>query len=58
MADIALSMQSVSATAPSSRAKALDRMRMGDIGFRLLTRLSAITVLVLLGGVYLIYITP
>ena len=53
MADIALSMQSVSATAPSSRAKALDRMRMGDIGFRLLTRLAAITVLVLLGAIIL-----
>ena len=53
MADIALSMQTVSATAPSSRAKALDRMRMGDIGFRLLTRLAAITVLVLLGAIIL-----
>ena len=53
MADVALSMQSVSATAPSSRAKALDRMRMGDIGFRLLTRLAAITVLVLLGAIIL-----
>ena len=53
MADIALSMQSVPATAPSLRAKALDRMRMGDIGFRLLTRLAAITVLVLLGAIIL-----
>jgi phosphate transport system permease protein len=35
------------------RAKALDRMRMGDIGFRLLTRLAAITVLVLLGAIIL-----
>jgi phosphate transport system permease protein len=46
-------MQSVSATASSARAKALDRMRMGDDGFRLLTRLSAITVLVLLGAIIL-----
>ena len=53
MADIALSTQSVPATAPSVRAKALDRMRMGDIGFRLLTRLAAITVLVLLGAIIL-----
>jgi len=48
-----LSTQSVPATAPSVRAKALDRMRMGDIGFRLLTRLAAITVLVLLGAIIL-----
>jgi phosphate transport system permease protein len=53
MADIALSMQSVSVTAPLVRAKALDRMRMGDIGFRLLTRFAAITVLVLLGAIIL-----
>ena len=52
MADIALSTQPVP-TAPSLRAKALDRMRMGDIGFRLLTRLAAITVLVLLGAIIL-----
>jgi phosphate transport system permease protein len=52
MADIALSTQPVP-TAPSLRAKALDRMRMGDIGFRLFTRLAAITVLVLLGGIIL-----
>ena len=53
MADIALEMQSVSASASSSRAKALDRLRMGDAAFRVLTRLAAITVLVLLGAVIL-----
>jgi phosphate transport system permease protein len=46
-------MQSVPTTAPSLRAKALDRMRMGDVGFRLLTRFAAITVLVLLGAIIL-----
>jgi phosphate transport system permease protein len=53
MADIALEMQSVPASVSSSRAKALDRMRMGDVAFRVLTRLAAITVLVLLGAVIL-----
>jgi len=52
MADIALSMHSVSSVSPS-RAKALDRMRMGDVGFRILTRTAALTVLVLLGAVIL-----
>ncbi len=52
MADVALPVQSVSAIASSSsRAKALDRLRMGDVGFRILTRAAAITVLVLLGAV-------
>jgi len=52
MADVALPVQSVSAVStPSSRAKALDRLRMGDVGFRILTRAAAITVLVLLGAV-------
>ena len=51
MADIALEMQSVSTIASSSRAKALDRLRMTDVVFRALTRLAAMTVLVLLGAV-------
>jgi phosphate transport system permease protein len=46
-------MQSIPATTASSRVKALDRMRVADVGFRLLTRLAAITVLVLLSAVIL-----
>jgi phosphate transport system permease protein len=52
MADVALPAQSIPTTS-SSRAKALDRLRMGDVGFRILTRAAAITVLALLGAVIL-----
>jgi len=37
----------------STRARALDRMRMGDLGFRLLTRAAALGVLLILGAVIL-----
>ena len=50
MADVALPAQSFP-TISSSRAKALDRLRMGDVAFRILTRAAAITVLALLGAV-------
>ena len=50
MVDVALPAQSIPTTS-SSRAKALDRLRMGDVGFRILTRAAAITVLALLGAV-------
>jgi phosphate transport system permease protein len=53
MADVALPVQSIPAIASSSRAKALDRLRLGDVAFRILTRAAAITVLVLLGAVIL-----
>src|ERR1700738_4326515 len=50
MADVALPAQSIPTTS-SSRAKALDRLRMGDVAFRILTRAAAITVLLILGAV-------
>src|SRR5438105_4853371 len=53
MADVALPVQSIPTIASSSRAKALERMRLGDVGFRILTRAAAITVLALLGAVIL-----
>jgi len=40
-------------SAQASRAKALERLRLGDIIFRILTRASAIGVLIILGGVIL-----
>jgi len=40
-----------SALAASTRARALNRMRLGDLGFRLLTRTAAIAVLLILGAV-------
>jgi phosphate transport system permease protein len=40
----------VTSAAPS-RSKVLDRLRLGDVAFRNLTRFAAITVLVILGGV-------
>jgi hypothetical protein len=51
MADVALPAQTIPNTS-SSRAKALDRLRMGDIAFRILTRAAAITVLALLGAFF------
>ena len=53
VADVALRSTSVAVPAPVDRAKALRRMRSGDIAFRWATRLSAIAVLLLLGGVIL-----
>jgi phosphate transport system permease protein len=53
MADVALPVQSIPTIASSSRAKALERLRLGDVGFRILTRAAAITVLALLGAVIL-----
>jgi phosphate transport system permease protein len=51
MADVALPVQSISAIASSARARALVRMRTGDVAFRIVTRAAAIAVLALLGGV-------
>jgi phosphate transport system permease protein len=53
MADVALPVQSIPTIASSSRAKALERLRLRDVGFRILTRAAAITVLALLGAVIL-----
>jgi phosphate transport system permease protein len=49
--DIALQGDAVEADAVAARAKALSRLRIGDIIFRAVTRAAAIGVLVILGGV-------
>jgi phosphate transport system permease protein len=49
--DTALPAPSLTADAFSTRARALRRLRLGDIGFRILTRTAAVTVLVILGAV-------
>ena len=49
--DIALRGAAIEATEVPSRAKVLQRLRLGDTVFRILTRTAAITVLLLLGGV-------
>jgi phosphate transport system permease protein len=51
MVDIALRGSTVEAGSAMLRAKALDRLRTGDAVFRVLTRLAAVAVLLLLGGV-------
>jgi phosphate transport system permease protein len=51
VADIALPAQTATTFAQSTRARALDRMRLGDAGFRMLTRTAAIAVLLILGAV-------
>ena len=51
MVDVALTGAGALPDATMSRAKALDRLRLGDTVFRNLTRLAAILVLVILSGV-------
>ncbi len=51
MVDMALHEEMVVSVAVVSRARALDRLRLGDVVFRHLTRLAAIAVLILLSGV-------
>ncbi len=51
MVDVALQGNAVEVDAVAARAKALNRLRVGDIIFRALTRTAAIGVLVILGGV-------
>jgi phosphate transport system permease protein len=51
--DIALTAQSAIAPASSTRARSLDRLRLVDLGFRVLTRTAAIAVLLILGAVIL-----
>jgi len=54
VADLALQQEAgMAAQNPHERARALDRFRLSDNVFRLLTRSAAIAVLVLLGGVML-----
>ena len=49
--DVALQSGAIEAYDVAARAKALSRLRAIDIVFRVLTRLAALTVLILLGGV-------
>ncbi|MGA8825141.1 MAG: phosphate ABC transporter permease subunit PstC [Pseudolabrys sp.] len=51
MVDVALQGGAVSAAEQVDRAKVLQRLRLGDVAFRHLTRAAAITVLVILGGI-------
>jgi phosphate transport system permease protein len=51
VADMAIQQRGLIATGAGSRAKVLDRLRLGDAAFRHLTRAAAIGVLVLLGAV-------
>ena len=53
MVDMTLSVPTAVGFAASTRARALDRMRVGDLGFRLLTRTAATAVLLILGAVIL-----
>ncbi len=53
MVDVALPLPITPAVAFSPRARALQRMWWGDLGFRIITRGAAIAVLVILGGVIL-----
>jgi phosphate transport system permease protein len=48
--DVALQGSAVAGEAQLSRARAIERLRLGDALFRQLTRLSALAVLALLGG--------
>src|SRR5512135_3380822 len=49
--DVAFQGGSIPVTEQVDRAKVLRRLRLGDAGFRHLTRAAAITVLVILGGI-------
>ena len=51
MVDVALRGGGALVADMPSRAKVIARLRLGDTGFRLLTKGSAIGVLVILGGV-------
>src|ERR1017187_2021334 len=49
--DVALQGRTISVAEQVDRAKVLQRLRLGDAGFRHLTRAAAITVLIILGGI-------
>ena len=51
VADVALQGSGISAAELVDRAKVLQRLRLGDVAFRHLTRAAAVTVLVILGGI-------
>jgi phosphate transport system permease protein len=48
---VALQSGAISVTAQVDRAKVLQRLQLGDAAFRHLTRVAAVTVLVILGGI-------
>jgi phosphate transport system permease protein len=49
--DVALQSGAISVTEQLDRAKVLQRLRLGDMAFRHLTRAAALTVLLILGGI-------
>ena len=49
--DVALQGSGISAADQVDRAKVLQRLRLGDVAFRHITRAAAVTVLVILGGI-------
>jgi phosphate transport system permease protein len=51
--DMALQGEALSETALITRRRALMRLKLGDMGFRYLTRIAAFLVLIILGGVML-----
>ncbi|MFN3656695.1 MAG: phosphate ABC transporter permease subunit PstC [Pseudolabrys sp.] len=51
MVDVALQGGTAELTEQVDRAKVLQRLRLGDLGFRWVTRAAAITVLLILGGI-------
>ena len=51
VADVVLQGSGISAAELVDRAKVLQRLRLGDVAFRHLTRTAAVTVLVILGGI-------
>ena len=51
MVDVAFESRGIAIPVVTARSKALNRLRLGDTAFRLLTRSAAIAVLVILGGV-------
>ncbi len=53
VADIAVETNVMEAAAPFDRAKALSAFKLGDLTFYWITRLSAISVLLILGGIIL-----
>jgi phosphate transport system permease protein len=49
--DVAFQAGAISVTEQVDRAKVLQRLRLGDAAFRHITRISALTVLIILGGI-------
>jgi phosphate transport system permease protein len=49
--DVALQGTGISAVDHVDRAKALQRLRLGDVVFRHITRAAALAVLIILGGI-------